>query len=58
MTTSLAPNVITKTQEYWAKLGIEIDEDQAEEIARTYLELIDLVSLNKKQNKEADHEAA
>lgn len=55
---NLAPNVITKTQEYWATLGIELDEEQAEEIARAYLEVINLITLNEEQEKEADHEAA
>lgn len=55
---NLAPNVITKTKEYWATIGIELDEERAEEIARAYLELIDLITINEEQSKGADHEAA
>lgn len=55
---NLAPNVITKTKEYWATLGIELDEERAEEIARAYLELIDLITNLEDNNKEGDHEAA
>lgn len=55
---NLAPNVITKTQEYWATLGIELDEEQAEEIARTYLELIEQITIKPEQKKAVAHEAA
>lgn len=58
MTTSLAPNAITKTREYWATLGIEVDEEKAEEIARAYLELIDLITIKEEQKKGGDHEEA
>lgn len=58
MTTNLAPKVITQTQEYWATLGIDLDEEQAEETARTYLALIDLVAPGEDPRKGVDHEAA
>lgn len=58
MTMNLAPNVITKTKEYWATLGIELDEERAEEIARAYLELIDLIMTKETQKRVVDHEAA
>ena len=58
MMKNLGPNAITQTQQYWKSLGIELDEERAEEIARAYLELIDLIKTKETQKRVVGHEAA